>query len=68
MRSRAIKIHFELFRSKVERLTFNINHWVKKVKKSKKVRELKKKLEILKKCVKEIVLLHWISIQVNTLI
>ena len=58
MRSRTITIHFELFRSKVERLTFNINHWVKKVKKSKKVRELKKKLEILKKCVREIVLLH----------
>ena len=45
MRSGAITIHFEWFRSKAERLTFDINHWVKKVKKkSKKVRELKKKV------------------------
>ena len=49
MRSRTITIHFELFRSKVERLTFNINHWVKKVKKSKKVRELKIKVRNSKK-------------------
>ena len=56
MRSRAIKIHFELFRSKVERLTFNINHWVKKVKKSKKVRVKKKVRNSEKVCERDCII------------
>ena len=40
-------IHSQWFRSKVKKLTFNINHWIKEVEKVKKLR-VKKKLIILK--------------------